>query len=342
MKQLNNYILKNLSINFFSIFLPLFVIASVVFLIRVSSITSVIEINIFEMFKLYLFILPDLLFYTLPLSFFIGGVLTFSKLSFNSEMVVIFSLGVPPKFLLNILLKLATLLSLFLLFDSMVMIPHTKQMYKEFVKYKQQEAVLNIKATEFGQEFGSWSLFIESITENGKNKLYNNIALFHKKHDEEEKFIVAEKAVIKTSNGIVKLYLQNGSIFSYKKDKITKIFFQKMKINDLTTINDFYYKSTFEYFLYSLTNEKRRIKLIANIILSMLPLMSIFLIISIGVQNNRYGKSITNLFIGLSIISYYFLTFYFSKSIDFQAFLLIPIWFLFSYIIYYYRILLRY
>ena len=122
MNRLSNYINKHLSINFFSIFLPLFVIASVVFLIRVSTITSIIEINLFEMFKLYLFIIPDLLFYTIPLSFFIGGVITFNKLSFESEMVVIFSLGVPPRFLLWELFKLSIFISLFLLFISMVMI----------------------------------------------------------------------------------------------------------------------------------------------------------------------------------------------------------------------------
>ena len=341
MIHLNNYILKNLSQSFFSIFMPLFVIASVVFLIRVSSITSVIEINIYEMFKLYLFILPDLLFYTMPLSFFIGGVITFNKLSFNSEMVVIFSLGVSPAYLLKILGKIAIFFSIFLLFDSMIMIPHTKQMYKEFVRYKQQEAVLNIKATEFGQKFGEWSIFIESISENEKEKLYNNIALFYK-NSSEEKFIIAKNALIKTSNGMVKLYLQNGSIFSYNKEKITKVFFKKMKLNDVTTINNFQYKNSWEYFLYSLENKKRRLKLISNIILSLLPIMSVFLILSIGIQNMRYGKSITNLFIALSILTYYVATFYFSKSIGFGAFLIIPIWFFGSWQIYKYRIHLRY
>jgi len=341
MTHLNNYILKILSQSFFSIFMPLFVIASVVFLIRVSSITSVIEINIYEMFKLYLFILPDLLFYTLPLSFFIGGVITFNKLSFNSEMVVIFSLGVPPAYLLNIVGKVAIFLSIFLLFDSMIMIPHTKQMYKEFVRYKQQEAVLNIKATEFGQKFGEWSIFIESISDNKREKLYNNIALFYK-NSSEEKFIVAESALIKTSNGMVKLYLKNGSIFSYNQEKITKVFFQKMKLNDITTIKNFKYKNSWEYFLYSLENKKRRLKLISNVILSIFPIMSIFLILSIGIQNMRYGKSITNLFIALSIISYYLATFYFSKTFDFGAILIIPTWFFITWKIYKYRIYLRY
>lgn len=342
MKHLNNYILKNISINFFSIFIPLFVIASVVFLIRVSSITSIIEINLFEMFKLYLFILPDLLFYTLPLSFFIGGVLTFNKLSFDSEMVVIFSLGVPPNFILNILLKLALFLSIFLIFNSMVIIPHTKQMYKEFVQFKKQEAVLNIKATEFGQKFGDWSIFIKSIDESGKDTYYHNIALFYKKGNEDEKFVVAEKAMIKTSDGMVKLYLQNGSLFSYKRDKMSKVFFQNMKINDLTSANKFKYKSTLEYFDYSLNNKKRKVKLIANLLLSVFPLMSIFLILSIGIQNMRYGKGITNLFIATSILFYYLFTFTLSKSIHFYAFYLIPLWFITSYFIYFYRVTKRY
>ena len=128
MKHLNRYILKNLSENFFSIFIPLFVIASVIFLIRVATITSIIQISIFEMFKLYLFIIPDLLFYTLPLSFFIGGVITFNKFSFNSEMIVFFSLGIAPHRIVLILFKLGILITILLLFISLIIIPHTKQM----------------------------------------------------------------------------------------------------------------------------------------------------------------------------------------------------------------------
>lgn len=341
MNRLNNYIARNLSVNFFSIFLPLFVIASVIFLIRVSTITSIIEINLFEMFKLYLFIIPDLLFYTLPLSFFIGSVLTFNKLSFESEMVVIFSLGVSPKFLLWMLFKISLFLSIFLLFTSMVMIPHTKQMYKEFVKYKQQEAVLNIKATEFGQEFGNWSIFIEKVNDRYREKIYENVALFYK-GSKEEKFIVADKAYIKSGGGLVQLLLNNGSVFSYSRDKITKIYFEKMKLNDLTSINNFKYRDTIQYFKYSLKNDKKRVKLIANIILSTFPLMGIFLILSIGIQNMRYGKGMINIFMGLSIIIFYSLAFSLSKEIEFNALYILPIWFVITYLIYRVRVSSRY
>jgi len=341
MSRLQDYITKNLSINFFSIFLPLFVIASVIFLIRVSTITSIIEINLYEMFKLYLFIIPDLLFYTLPLSFFIGSVITFNKLSFDSEMVVIFSLGVSPQFLLWILFKLALFLSVFLLFISMVMIPHTKQMYKEFVRYKQQDAVLNIKATEFGQEFGGWSIFIENVEEEEKEKSYKNVALFYK-GSKEEKFIFAHKAHIQNDMGLVRLFLNNGTLFSYTRDRITKVYFEKMELNDLTNINAYHYRNTVQYFKYSLKHKKRRVKLIANIILSTFPLMGIFLILSIGIQNMRYGRGLINIFMGLSIGLFYALAFILSKNIDFQALYFLPIWLFVTYLIYRIKVLSRY
>ena len=226
MDLFNKYILKNLGINIFSIFVPLFVIASIVFLIRVSSITSIIEISTFEIFKLYLFILPDLFFYTIPLSFFIGAVSTFHKLSSDSEMVVFFALGISPAKFLRILIPIGLILSFLLIFITIVMVPHTKQMYKDFTKWKQQEAVFNIRATEFGQEFGDWSVFIESIKEEKNKKSYNNISLFYK-NEVEERFIVAESANISNQEGVIRLSLNYGSLFHISRKKFLKYIFAK-------------------------------------------------------------------------------------------------------------------
>ena len=333
MKYLDRYIDKHLSINFFSIFLPLFVIASVIFLIRVSTITSVIKIDFFEMLKLYLFIIPDLLFYTIPLSFFIGGVLTFSKLSFDYEMVVLFSLGVPPRFFLWKLFKLATLFTLILLFISMVMIPHTKQMYKEFTKYKKQEAIINLKATEFGQTFGKWSIFIKDIETNSLGKIYRDIALFYKDRDV-EKFILAKKASFNLKNFNIQLRLYNGSVLTYNSSGIKKIYFKNMVINDPSSIDGYHYRNTLEYFRYSLNTPKRRVKLITNLFLSTFPIMSIFLILAIGIQNIRYSRGFTNFLMGLSIFLFYALAFSLSKPLDFGVFNILILWFLSTYWIY--------
>jgi len=87
MKILQKYIKDSLSVLFLSIFLPLFSIASLVFLIKLATYTAIIQLSLWEMAKLFFFIVPELLFYTLPLSFFIAATLTLFKLSNDNEIL---------------------------------------------------------------------------------------------------------------------------------------------------------------------------------------------------------------------------------------------------------------
>ena len=65
MRELQKYIKDSLSVIFFSIFTPLFAIASVIFMVKLATYTAVIQLSVWEMFKLFLFVIPELLFYTL-------------------------------------------------------------------------------------------------------------------------------------------------------------------------------------------------------------------------------------------------------------------------------------
>ena len=132
MDKLKNYLLSHFSQLYFSIFLPLYVIASVIMLVKIAAFTSIIKLNLFEMVKLYLFMLPDLLFFTLPITFFISAVMTVAKLSFDYEMIVIFSLGVKPSNILAFFTKLALIQTLILIILFFIISPHTKNLYKNF------------------------------------------------------------------------------------------------------------------------------------------------------------------------------------------------------------------
>ena len=69
MNRLEKYIINNLSILFLSIFSALFTIASVIFLIKLATYTAIIQLSVWEMAKLYIFVIPELLFFTLPITF---------------------------------------------------------------------------------------------------------------------------------------------------------------------------------------------------------------------------------------------------------------------------------
>jgi lipopolysaccharide export system permease protein len=301
MHKLEKYIIKNLSLLFLSIFTPLFAIASIIFLIKLATYTAVIQLNVTDMLKLYVFILPDLLFYTLPISFFVSTAITFNKLSNDNEMIVIFSLGVNPKSILKIILKPAIMLSVILATISFVIIPHTTTLSKNFIQYKKSEAKLNLSASQYGHKFGKWLLY---IGHENNDKLYSDVFLFNK-DKKEEVIIVAKTAEIINNINILKLKLSNGQAYSYSKNKFTQLDFQQMIINNTLSTNLITYESPIQYWFSDIDKEKKKKWFIIYSILSLFPLITIFLSISFGVVHVRHQKAKIYVALLLSTILYY-------------------------------------
>ena len=243
MHKLKRYIIDNFSILFLSIFLPLFAIASVIFLIKLATYTAVIQLTLFEMFKLYLFVLPEVLFYTLPVTFFIAATLTLSKLSNDNEMIVVFALGIKPNFLLKTLLKPAILLTFLLSFDFFILFPHATVLSSNFISYKKSEAKFNIKASEFGNNFGNWLLYVGKNNSDGS---FGDVFLFNKEK-EDEILISAQNAQVLNQDGILKLQLHHGEGYSYSSDSISQIDYKTMIINDMMTTDLTTYRKPLDY-----------------------------------------------------------------------------------------------
>ena len=71
LNRVNKYFFTNFIDNLLSLFLTLFLIVSIVFFINIARITSYVEISFLEFIKLYSFLLPQILLFTLPISFFV-------------------------------------------------------------------------------------------------------------------------------------------------------------------------------------------------------------------------------------------------------------------------------
>ena len=80
-----------------------FFITSVVFVVKIASLTSIITIDFFELFTLFAYVVPQILFYTMPVSFFLSLVITLAKLASEYELTVITSFGLNPINILKIL-----------------------------------------------------------------------------------------------------------------------------------------------------------------------------------------------------------------------------------------------
>jgi len=303
MNILKKYILNHLSVLFLSIFLPLFSIASVIFLIKLATYTAVIQLSFWEMSKMYIFVLPEVLFFTLPFSFFIAASLTLFKLSTDNEAIVFFSLGIHPNFILKTLLKPALILSILLFMNFFVLYPHAKTLSKNFYTYKKSEAKFNLSASEFGHSFGDWLLY---IGENNPDGTFKDVFLFKKNTaDEQEILISAKKAEIINETSVLHLKLSNGEGYSYHKDKFTQVNFKVMFINDSFTTDLKKYETPLQYWQSDINKKKKKRVFITNTLMSLLPILTLFLAVSIGIVHIRHNKGKVYLYLFLSIITYY-------------------------------------
>lgn len=339
MHKLRRYIINNFSILFLSIFLPLFAIASVIFLIKLATYTAVIQLTLFEMFKLYLFVLPEILFYTLPVTFFISATLTLFRLSNDNEMIVIFALGIKPDFLIKTLLKPAILLAMLLAFDFFILFPHATVLSSNFISYKKSEAKFNIKASEFGNNFGNWLLYVGKNNDDGS---FGDVFLFNKESDDEI-LIGAKKAEVVNQNGILKLKLKTGEGYSYTDNSLSQIDYDTMVINDMMKTDLNVYRKPIEYWLSKDRAESKKHMFITDTLLSLFPIISLFLVVAIGVVHVRHQKGFVYLYLFIGIVIYYAATIGLINVISFYT---IPVvfftWLIISYFIYRRKILARF
>ena len=331
MNRLEKYIINNLSMLFLSIFSALFTIASVIFLIKLATYTAIIQLSVWEMAKLYIFTVPELLFYTLPITFFVSAALTIFRLSNDNELIVLFALGIHPKFILKTLFKPALLLSLLLMLTFFVLFPHTKTLSRNFVSYKKSEAKFNLAASEFGHKFGNWLLYLGS---KNNDETYSDIFLFNK-NAEEEVLIGAKQANIINDSGILRLKLTDGEGYSYSKEKFSQIDFDTMFINDTLTSSIVPYKTTISYWKEPAGRDKKIPMFITNSLLSLFPIFSLFLVLSISVVHARHQKSKIYLYLFLGILIYYGLTLSLHKTLLFYTIPAVSfVWLLTTYLIY--------
>ena len=331
MKRLRKYILANFSSLFISIFLPLFSIASVIFLIKLAAYTAIIQLTIWEMTKLYIFILPQILFYTLPITFFIAATLSLFKLSNDNEIIVLFSLGIKPIFIVRTFFWPAALLSIVLFFNFLVIDPHTSVLSRNFISYKKSEAKFNLSASEFGNSFGDWLLYLGKKNEDGT---FEKVFLFNK-NQKEEILIAAKKAEVINDAGILRLKLSHGQGYSYSTEKFSQIDFNTMLINDTMKTDLMHYKKPLQYWLSDDFKERKKHLLIRNSLMSLFPIVTLFLVVTFGVVQVRHQKSKIYLYLFLTILFYYAGLLALEKYLGFYTIAAVSIgWLIGSYLLY--------
>jgi lipopolysaccharide export system permease protein len=300
MSKLNKYLVSNFFVSFVTLFLILFTIASMVFLLKISNVTAVLKIDIFEFIYLYFLSLPQILFFTLPLTFFITSALSLAKLSENSELIVILSLGVTPRKILKPFLLISLFISFVLLFITVISVPSSNILYRDFLINKKNESAFNFSASSAAQKFGDWNIFVEEKKDDGS---YSNSVLYNTKN---EVLIISESSKIIEDTEYFRFSVFNGMLYKIN-DKFNELQFKQLDINKKLEKTELNLKTISEY----IKNKKK--EFFTFLTISFFPVSIYFFLANISFFHNRYEKNHAITFALIISVIYFVLAFSLAK-----------------------------
>jgi lipopolysaccharide export system permease protein len=335
MSLLNKYLFNIFSAVFFPIFLTLYIVTSIIFLVKIATLTSIIQINFLELLQLYSYSIPHILFYTLPISYFIALSLSIAKLSKDDELIVIISFGLNPTQLIKIFLPITIMISILLLIISLGLRPKADYLRSAFLNIKKQESQFNIKASEYGQQVGSWLIYVDKE----KKQKFQDITLlqFDKNKDN---FISAKYAFMENKSNFLNLHLIDGKSFVIS-DNIQQVDFKQMilqhtiaEIKNIKSFNDIVM-----YWSNRKTNFKKSKDFSFRILISLFPLLSLYFILTFGFFNPRYDANKTAISSTIVTIIFVVLASKMSSKYPNDVLYALPLgYFLISYLSYFFTI----
>lgn len=322
---------------FFPLFIVLFFVSSVILLITIAGSSHVVKLHFLDLLFLFLYSLPNTVFFIIPVTFFASCVLCISRLSYDYEMLVFFSLGVKPFELVKTFLPLTLIVTLTSLVFSLGAVPISKRAFDNFIEQKKVDIDINIRAGEFGQKIGDWLVYVESA----QDRVYKNLVLFSTKGLGFENFITASEGSITNKQGVFTLGLNNGESYMAQEEEFRKVMFERMDIRTQVGEAPLSGYDLLEYWKDAFNGESqsKERKFAKAVLVSIFPLLSIFLIPLIGIANPRYHKNFSSFFTLGSILLFYVCVHVVVGEAPFVALGVIPIvWVLGSYLLYRYKI----
>ena len=301
MVNVRAYISYNFAKAFLTIFLPFFLIISLVYLVKIAGLTSQFVLTFTELLTLYLYSIPDIVFYTLPISFVAALANTLIRLSSDNELIAIYALGLKSRSVLKSLILLGMLFSILLLSISFFTMPLTKQLYRSFKEDKKVEAKLNIVPGKLGQKFGDYYIYVKDKTEHN----FYDIVIYNRTDKSNEQFFAANSGKINKKDKITSLLLEDGYGYTYSKEKLQQAKYKTLEVFEKIRKNDFKFQDIINYWTIAQTNERRMHKMLFYIFVSLIPLISVYLVAAFTMINPRYQSNNTFLVIFGTVLLFY-------------------------------------
>jgi lipopolysaccharide export system permease protein len=238
-KIISRYILKEIASLFFII---LFVLTFVLLMGNILQMMDLMVnkgISFFSIAKVIIFLLPNLLMFTIPIALLVSTLIAMGRFSADNEITALKTSGV-SLMQLYYPVAIASLVSFIITFViGYYLVPHSYSAFRHLLfDIAQQHATIGIKEKVFNDDFKGILIYADKIP--ARENYIEGVLVSDNRVLPEQNTILAKKASIiaDSTSMILTLRLENGSIHTVSSDfkKYRKIDFKNYDINlDLST-----------------------------------------------------------------------------------------------------------
>lgn len=212
MKLYSKYIYKKILVSFIS--LAALLISLIWFSRTITFVKYITEngVEIYQVFSLFLLILPWLLLFIIPISLFVAILLVYNRLIINNEITILKNSGLTKAAIGRPVRSIAVLVMLFCYFISIFLMPYAnKKLRLAKLEFENNYSNLSFEKGTF-EALKKMTIYVKEKDE--KNELYGILL-----NDQREKgysiTITAKKGRVIFDNAKLLLYMEEGTIQRY-------------------------------------------------------------------------------------------------------------------------------
>lgn len=207
MKILRNYILRDFFSSFIFALLSITMVMVMGNLVKFSDMVIRKGVPIQEAFKVFLYITPYLLGFTIPLALLLAVLLSLGRLISDNELVAINMAGLSLARILHIFLILGIIFSLFIFVLNDRIIPDFHYRYRTQLKNISLENISKIiEPGVFMEQFENFILYVEDM----ENNKLNNVFIYEISEERLSQVTFAKKGEFVIDHNILKMKLEDG------------------------------------------------------------------------------------------------------------------------------------
>ncbi len=320
LKSFDKYILKEIAAPF-TVGLVIYTFTLLINMIFILSHTLMSKgATIFTIVKILLYLLPDLLSFTIPMATLMGVLAGMSRMSTDSEIVALRTMGVSNFRILKPIMIFSLITWIVSSLLIMYLAPEGNYRYNQLrTRIMLSRAMSNVKPRTFNREFPTYVLYFQDI-DNRTNE-WKDVFLYSRRDNKTDNIILAKSGKIIQDKEKRRSFfsLTNATLHSFKKSDPGKNYFTTFHLNTSEEIPEL-----------MITKQTRRSQQLIfpdlakklkenpdNILLEReyhrkfsLPFACIalgFLALSLGISTKKGGK-VSGFIISLAIIFVYYTT----------------------------------